>query len=69
MEGNPGIVDESTWRAGDGCGVDTMMSLFGAWVEEEDIYIGQGYRYTLRDQDTFCLVIQDSLQGKSELLG
>ena len=37
--------------------------------EEEDIYIGQGYRYALRDQDAFCLVIQDSLQGKSELQG
>ena len=44
----------------------------GVWVgqeEEEVIYIGQGYRYALRDQDTFCLVIQDSLQGKSELQG
>ena len=39
------------------------------WVEEEVIYIGQGYRYALRDQDAFCLVIQDSLQGKSELQG
>ena len=37
--------------------------------EEEDIYIGQGYRYALWDQDAFCLVIQDSLQGKSELQG
>ena len=31
--GNQGIVDESTWRAGDGCEVDTMMNLFGAWME------------------------------------
>ena len=38
-------------------------------MEEEDIYIGQGYRYALRDQDTFCLVIRDSLQGKKRTTG
>ena len=25
--------------------------------EEEDISIGQGYRYTLQDQDAFCLAL------------
>ena len=28
--GNSGVVDENTWRAGDGCEVDTMMKLFDA---------------------------------------
>ena len=42
----------------------------GMWIEEEEvIYIGQGYRYALQDQDTFCLVIQDSLQGKKWTTG
>ena len=31
--GNSGIVDENTWRAGDGCEVDTMMKLFDAWMD------------------------------------
>jgi len=24
--------------------------------DDDEIYFGQGYRYTLRDQDAFCLV-------------
>ena len=46
-------------------GQQTMLATWN-WsaLSEEDIYIGQGYRYALQDQDAFCLVIQDSLQGK-----
>ena len=35
-----------------------------SWALEEVIYIGQGYRYALQDQDAFCLAMQDSLQVK-----
>lgn len=28
--GNSGIVDENTWRAGEGCEVETTMKLFDA---------------------------------------
>ena len=34
----------------------TYDNALGSEEEEEVIYIGQGYRYALRDQDAFCLV-------------
>ena len=32
--------------------------------DDDGIYFGQGYRFTLWDQDAFCLAMQDSLQGQ-----
>ena len=51
-----GGADVRTWSGSKWRGV--------GWRDE--IYIGQGYRYALRDQDAFCLHIARQPAGKQE---
>ena len=62
--GDRAILGEVTLRDGQETKLWKTERHCGTERQEEETCIGQGYWYALRDQDAFCLVMQDSLQGR-----